>query len=172
MPACNNSPKDDKDSINLLTTLLIRYPEICTVSYTGQKSRLQLRFILKHSLSTQDHIQFQVEIHNCLKSYIYFAKAEEPQVFEVKYKEGSGIGVVEIVRDAATLTREEIGFLISYMQERFPAQLVYDDLDFPEDELIEQEDLISNMLEKLKKKYPQYNLMAVREEGRVLVFKR
>ncbi|MFY9175383.1 MAG: hypothetical protein WAO24_08675 [Peptococcia bacterium] len=172
LPVCNNASTDDEDSINLLTTLLIRYPEICSVIYTGHRSRLRLRFILNRPLSKEDYQYFLTEIRNCHKSYIYYAKADEPLNFEVKYQEGPGIGVVDLVRDTTTLTRQEIDFLIKYMQERFSAQLEYDNLDLPEDDLLVQDNLINHTLERLKLKYTQYNIIAVREEGRVLVFKR
>lgn len=172
MQPCINLSRDDEDGISLLTTLLIRYPEICSVIYSPQGSKLQLRFILKACLGQKAQKQFRHDIINCINAYIYFAKSEEPRYFQVDFEEGSCIGVVEIVRDTATLTQREISLIINYIQERFSDQLVYEDLEIPERDILEQDNLISHMLEKLKIKYPQYNMMAVREEGRVFVFKR
>lgn len=172
MLSYKQSLPDDEESISLLTTLLIRYPEVCSINYSPVGRQLRLSFILKSQLDKKSQEQFQEELQSCVSTYIYFEKKEEPKHFKVKYSDGPGIGIVEITRDAATLTQKEIALIINYMQDRFPGILVSDELALPEDDLLEQDDFIRYMLDKLRIKYPKYKLIAVREEGRVLVFKR
>ena len=172
MLSYKHSFHDDEESISLLTTLLIRYPEVCSVNYSPVGRQLRLTFILNHQLDKKTQEQFQEEINNCVGAYIFFEKKEEPKHFKVKYTDGPGIGIVEITRDAATLTQKEISLIINYMHERFPGYLVCDDLALPEDDLLEHDDFIRYMLDKLRIKFPKYKLIALREEGRVLVFKR
>lgn len=163
---------DDEESISLLTTLLIRYPEICSVNYSPGKRQLKISLILNHRLDKATQEQFQDELQRCVDTYIYFEKKEHPKYIRIKYTDGPGIGIVEITRDAATLTQKEISLIINYMHERFHSILVRDDLGLAEDDLLEQDDIIGCMLDRLRIKYPKYKLIALREEGRVLVFKR
>lgn len=172
MQSYKNSLPDDEESIGLLTTLLIRYPEVCSVNYSPVGRQLRLSFILKQQLDKKTQEQFQEEIITCVGTYIFFEKKEQPKHFKVKYTDGPGIGIVEITRDAVTLTQKEIALILNYMQDRFAGYLVSEALTLPEDDLIEQDDFIRYMLDKLRIKYPKYKLIAVREEGRVLVFKR
>jgi len=167
-----NALPDDEESISLLTTLLIRYPEVCSVNYSPVGRQLRLSFILNHQLNKKAQEEFKEELISCICTYIYFEKKEEPKHIRIKYTNGPGIGIVEITRDAATLTQKEISLMINYMHERFPGGLVTEEAALPEDDLLEHDDIIRYMLDKLRIKYPKNKLIAVREEGRVLVFKR
>lgn len=50
-------------------------------------------------------------------------------------------------------------------------ELVYDEMDLMEDELEFQEEIIEQILEQLQESELDKNLVAVREDGRVLVYK-
>lgn len=163
---------DDEESISLLTTLLVRYPEVCTINYTPKGRLLKLSLIIKGRLGKKDFEIFQEEIIDCISTYIYFENKDQPEIVRVKYDYAPGITIIEISRDTRTLTQRELALMINYMQERFGAVLVSDNLHLHEDDQIEQDDFIRYMLDKIKNKCPKNPLIAMREEGRVLVFKR
>ena len=163
---------EDEESINLLTSLLVRYPELCTINFTPKGRLLKLSFILKDELKKDSFTRFNNELVECVSTYLYFENRTEPKHFKINYSLGSGLTVIEITRDANTLRQKEIGLIINYLHDNFNQIVVSDEPVFKEDDLPEQDDFICNMLDNLRIKTPKNKLIAVREEGRVMVFKR
>lgn len=163
---------EDEDSINLVTTLLIRYPQLCTINYSPKGHLLKLSFILKKDLDLPILKKFQDELISCIRAYSYFERKEEPRLLKIAFNRISGLTNIEITRDASTLTQKEISLIVTIMNDSFPKILVSDEITVPEDELSEQDDFIRYMLDNLRVKSPANKLIALREEGRVLVFKR
>jgi len=166
------SMPEDEESINLLTSLLVRYPELCTINFTPKGRLLKLSFILKAELKKISYVKFYNELAECVSTYLYFESRTEPKHFKINYALGSGITVIEITRDANTLRQQEIALIIDYLHDNFKQIVVSDEPSFKEDDLPEQDNFICNMLDTLRIKTPKNKLIAVREEGRVLVFKR
>lgn len=163
---------DDEESICLLTTLLVRYPELCTINYSPKGNLLKLSFILKVELDKLNFQRLNKELLSCVSTYLHFENGTEPEYFKVTYSLGPGITILEITRDTATLTQKEIALIINYLGDRFKQFMVSEEIYAPEDDLLEQDDFIGYMLDNLRVKNPKNRLIAVREEGRVLVFKR
>ncbi len=172
MLTLNKKNNEDDDSIDFLTTLLIRYPEVCSVYYSANGSLLQLQFILQEPLEKKVQAQFKEEITNCILTYIYLAGLGEPQHCEIECLDMPEIGVIKITRDTATLTQKELALIMNYLQDRFADNLVADDLNIPQEDLPEHDDLICFMLNKLKMRDIKFNLIALRDEGRVFVYRR
>ncbi|MBZ4653258.1 MAG: hypothetical protein JG781_596 [Peptococcaceae bacterium] len=163
---------DDEESISLLTSLLVRYPEVGTINYSPRGHLLKLKFILKEELDKKTIRQISEELENCIYTYMYYESKSEPKYLKTKYNVGSGITIFEITRDAGTLTQKEIGLIICLLRERLNHSLVTDGYFAQDDELIEQDDFIRHMLDNLRGKNLKNGLIAVREEGRVLIFTR
>ena len=160
----------DEDSISLFTSLLVRYPELGTINYSSRGQILKLSFILKDKIPRQTIQEFSEELNICIIAYTHFEGQHEPKLLKVTTNYGPGITLMEISRDSNTLTQKEIGLIINYLRDKFAGHLVCENYTFPEEELLEHDDLIRSMLDSLRKKNPKKNLIAVREEGRVLVF--
>lgn len=163
---------EDDDSISLLTYLLVRYPELGTINYSPRGHILKMSFILADDLDKGLFQDFCDELTSCISSFFYFEKQEEPRIVRITRSLGPGISIIEITRDAATLSQKEIALIVSYLHEKFVNILVSDANYYHEDELLEQDDYIRYMLDSIKIKNPKTKLIGVREEGRVLVFKR
>lgn len=166
------SLSEDEESISLLTTLLVRYPEVCTVNYTPKGRLLKLSLIIKGRLDKKEFEVCQEEIIDSISTYLYYENRENPDKVRVKCEYAPGISIIEITRDTRTLTQRELALIINYMQDRFASILVSDELYLHEEDQMEHDDYIRYMLDKIKNKYPKNRLFAMREEGRVLVFKR
>ncbi len=167
-----NSLPEDEESINLLTSLLVRYPELCTINFTPKGRLLKLSFILKDELKKDLYKKISDELVECVSTYLYFENKTEPNHFKINYTLGSGITVIEITRDANTLRQKEIALIISCLHANFKQIVVSNEPTFQADDLLEQDDFICDLLDNLRVKTPKNKLIAVREEGRVLVFKR
>ena len=163
---------EDEESINLLTSLLVRYPELCTINFTPKGRLLKLSFIIKEELKKCSYTKFCNELVECVSTYLFFESRTEPRYFKISHTSGPGITVIEITRDANTLRQKEIALIINYLYDNFQQIVVCDELSFKEDDFLEQDDFICDMLDNLRIKTPKNKLIAVREEGRVLVFKR
>jgi hypothetical protein len=172
MQLYKKSAADDEDSISLVTTLLVRYPELCTINYSPKGPLLKLSFILKSELNKKIIQKIQEDLMGCISTYMYFENKEEPHYFKVNYSHASGLTQLEITRDTATLTQREIALIVSFLNQEFNNLLVSEAAVISEDDLTDQDDFICYMLDNLRQKNPKNRLIAVREEGRVLVFKR
>lgn len=172
MPQQSRIVNDEDDSISLLTTLLIRYPQVCTVNYIPAGRLLKLGFILKEDLEKKEYNEFNNEFVSCIETFLYFENRTEAKNIKLRWDHGPGITILEITRDAATLTQRELALIIDLLRERFDQLLVSDGINHQDEALLEQDDLIRYMLDKIKQRSPKSKLIAVREEGRVLVFKR
>jgi len=163
---------EDEESINLLTSLLVRYPELCTINFTPKGRLLKLSFILRIELNKKTCAQIQDDLFQCISTFLYFENRTAPAHFKINHTFGSGLTILEITRDANTLLQQEIALIIAYLRQHFQQIVVSDETTFQEEELWEQDSLIGSMLDSLRIINPKNKLIAVREEGRVLVFKR
>lgn len=163
---------DDEDSINLFTSLLVRYPELCSINYYPQAISLKLTFILRGKLKKSVLAQFSNELKMCICTYLYFEKNVKPKTIKINYVYEPGLTMMVITRDANTLTQKEISLIINLLHCRFDNFLISDgNAVFAEEDLLEQDDYIKFMLDNLQPSNIKNKIIALREEGRVLVFK-
>ncbi len=165
------APQDEvSDSIGLLISILVRYPELGTVNYDPVLQQLRFTFIFSCVLDEEKLVNFKevvvasIEAYNALEDRI-------PQVTEVRFNPCEEFTMLEIIRDVGTLTQEELAMLIELVHCNFKTDLIFEKNDYLlEEDLLMQEELIEHMLENIKISYPGKNLIAFREDGRVLVF--
>lgn len=166
-----SKPQEEvSDSIGLLISILVRYPEVGTINYDPIQQNLKFTFIFSGVLDEAELVNFKrtvidsIEAYNSLESRI-------PKVVETCDFLCENFTMFEIVRDVGTLTQEEIALVISLVYGSFTHKLITDKNDLlMEEDLLMQEELIEHMLENIKVSSPEKNLIAFREEGRVLVF--
>ena len=154
MKLAETTVQDDEESIHLLTSLLVRYPEVCTINYSPRGNLLKLSFIIKLQLDKKAFQLFSEELQDCIGTYRHYEDGTKPRYFKVGYALGPGLTILEITRDTATLTQKEIALLIKYLHEKFNQTVVCEEMFMEEEELVEQDDIIKNMLDKFRKKKP------------------
>ncbi len=158
------------DSIGLLISILVRYPEVGTINYDPLKQNLKFTFILTGELAEAKLVNFKKKVIESIETYNSL-EGRSPACIEVNYYPGDNFTMFEITRDFRTLTQEEISLAIDLVYLNFKQNLVTEKSEYlVEEDLLMQEELIEQMLESLKTSFPQKNLIAFREEGRVLVF--
>lgn len=159
------------NSVGLLISILVRYPEVGSIKFNPKSKVLRLNFILNQYLSDLDFENFQNHLTNSLEVY-NILEGKKTLITELKKIDYEKITLLEIDRDVETLNQEEISLIIDLMREKFDSLLVADSnyeavLD---EELEMQEELIEHMLEDTKTSFQEKNLIGFREEGKVLVF--
>jgi len=157
-------------SVGLLISILVRYPELGTINYEPHHKTLKFTFLLTKLLTEREFSHWERMLTLSLDTYWYIQK-RRARVFETHRSAFGKITVLEIVRDIDTLTREEISLVIELVRAEFGQLLVIDaEESLLEEDMVLQEELIQQMLEDFKLSRQDKNLIAFREEGRVLVF--
>lgn len=170
MPKYRQDSGELCDSVGLLISILVRYPEIGTVKFNPQNQTLKLSFILSRLFSNDEYQIFTDKLCSSLEAY-NFLESQNDVVIHTAYDQYEQIGVLEVIRDVHTLSRTEISLIIAIIRDHFERIMVIDKNDsLLEEDLLVQEELIENMLEHLKGARYEKNLIGIREDGRVMVF--
>ncbi|MGB9887418.1 MAG: hypothetical protein ACPLRW_10505 [Moorellales bacterium] len=163
-------PDATSESVGLLISLLVRYPEVATINYEPQAHALKFTFIIREVLSSDRIRDLEVKLAQCLDAFSYLTKRGS-RLVSLQASIQDRFTFLEIKRDMFSLSEEEISLLIGLLREEFGNSLVSEPSDpMLEEELLAQENLIGHMLENVKEKVSDKRLIAFREEGKVLVF--
>jgi hypothetical protein len=158
------------DSIGLLISILVRYPEVGSTNYDPESRKLALTFTLSQLLDNEPLQQFKNKCISCIETFHYLEN-RKPNILNLKYSAYEGLTVLEVQRDVETITHNEIALIISLLHQDFANILVADANDsLMEEDLELQEEMIGHALENIKGSTLDKKLIAFREEGRVLVF--
>lgn len=169
----NSNQIDDRtsDGVNLLITILMRFPQIGTVHYDPKNRTLRLTFIVQSYLDPNEFVVLQQRTLDCLAAY-HRLIASKPSTISVEYQSSVPFSIVSLTRDLASITRGEIGLFITLLTEEFKEHLVMEipvGLDIPDDPGLTDE-WIDSMIDNVRQNKSKKKLTALREDGRVLVF--
>ncbi len=150
----------------LLVSLLLRFPEIGTLHYDPRRGRLRFRFLITRPVGTEEFGRLRHRLEDALAVYHRIT--------------GSGAGVcrlsrhvygdltdLEVSRDLDSLSAEEVGLVIAVLQEACGEHLVSEG---PGDGAEARAGQIGELLAGLRRSPATVPIVALREEGRVLVF--
>ncbi|MHB8171627.1 MAG: hypothetical protein ACYDG6_08805 [Thermincolia bacterium] len=158
------------DTIGLLISILVRYPEVASINFDPQGQVLKFTFIFSGDISKDEQETFEAKLWNYLDAYLQLEDMNN-EVASIQWLTYDKFSILELTRDVDTLTQEEIAIITSLVKDDFGHGLVTESSDsIAEEDLMMQEELISHMLENLKGSRQEKKLIAFREEGKVLVF--
>lgn len=158
------------DSIGLLISILVRYPEIGTVKFNPCSQTLRLSFLLSQLIDEKEYQVFADKICTSLETY-NMLEGNDRVIIQTALSSFDQISVIEVDRDVHTLSKTEIALIITLIKEFYASRMIIDNNDtLLEEDLLVQEELIDNMLEHLKASHYEKNLIGIREDGRVMVF--
>jgi hypothetical protein len=169
----NPNQIDDRtsDGVNLLITILMRFPQIGTVHYDPKNRTLRMTFILSSSMSDDEFAPIMKKAVDCLSAYHRLVN-RKPSMLLLDYKSSLPFSIFSITRDLFSVTRGEISLIINLLSEEFPDHLVIENpigLEMQEDVGMADE-WIDSMIENVRQQRSKKRLTAFREDGRVLVF--
>jgi hypothetical protein len=157
-------------TVGLFVSILVRYPEIASVTYRRDSHSLKLTVLVKSRLADEHIPDLAALLEKSIRAYAGLVK-RQVRLFGLEVKVRQGVSVVELRRDVDSLTQNEISMALTLTRQFFGDKLVVDSIPSVEgEELAVQEELIEEMLDDLRDSTHQQNLIAFREEGRVLVF--
>lgn len=162
--------EDVTDSVGLLISILIRYPEVATINFDPGQQVLKFTFIASRVLDSGElndvrkNVQDSIDVFNLLEG-------KQVRVNAITHQICDQLTMIEVQRDVDTLVQEEIALIVELFHQCLETTLVTEANEplFEEDLLI-QEEIIEHMLESIKDSAEDKFLYAFREEGRVLVF--
>ncbi|MHB1652744.1 MAG: hypothetical protein ACYCVD_09750 [Desulfitobacteriaceae bacterium] len=170
MAALNMHYKDGgyvPEGVGLLISILLRYAEVGSIYYWQERHALKFTFIL---MGKVDASVLMEKLPTALEVF-HDLEGRAMGCCEVECRSEEEIHSLIIIRDVDSMTQSEVGLIVELVKREFSEYLIYDDTTLPDDELQFQEELIGHMLANMQNYDIDKNVVAVREEGRVLVFK-
>ncbi len=157
-------------SMSLIVSLLIRYPEIATLKLIPEEQIFQFGFIFRRKFTLEEKKAFQEELGHSLMALAEINRYQ-PQIMKFNFKRLKNMSFLEVKRDIASLSQEEISLITRIITHKYGDAIISDAEDYMgEEELIFQEEMIDHMLEDIKETQQEKELIGIREDGRVMLF--
>ena len=162
--------KPNMDCVNLLTSVLIYYPEISKISIEPDE-KIYINYIIQKILTDEEIEKTRTLLEECLKSYHYLEKTQV-ECDEVKVNIEERATFITIKRDMKTFSHGELRLINTLINEEFGELLIMDTDKIPmiDSTMLAQMDLIDTMFASLKINPVVEKMIGIREAGRVIVF--
>lgn len=162
--------KPNMDCVNLLTSVLIYYPEISKISIEPDE-KIYINYIIQKILTDEEIEKTRTLLEECLKSYHYLEKTQV-ECDEVKINIEEKATFITIKRDMKTFSHGELRLINTLINEEFGELLIMDTDKIPmiDSTMLAQMDLIDTMFASLKINPVVKKMIGIREAGRVIVF--
>lgn len=162
--------KPNMDCVNLLTSVLIYYPEISKISIEPDE-KIYINYIIQKILTDEEIEKTRTLLEECLKSYHYLEKTQV-ECDEVKINIEEKATFITIKRDMKTFSHGELRLINTLINEEFGELLIMDTDKIPmiDSTMLAQMDLIDTMFASLKINPVVEKMIGIREDGRVIVF--
>ena len=162
--------KPNMDCVNLLTSVLIYYPEISKISIEPDE-KIYINYIIQKILTDEEIEKTRTLLEECLKSYHYLEKTQV-ECDEVKINIEEKATFITIKRDMKTFSHGELRLINTLINEEFDELLIMDTDEIPmiDSTMLAQIDLIDTMFASLKINPVVEKMIGIREAGRVIVF--
>ena len=152
-------------STGLLVSILLRYPEVGTISCCQKQQALVIKFLI-----TKD-CEFEKLKNKLTQALEIFHKIEGRKMNLLNIeKHEQELDLLVITRDLGSLTQNEMNLIVEIIKKDLGEQLIVDESSLVEDEMVFQEEIINHMLAAIRSNGTEKNITALRDEGRVLVF--
>ncbi|MGH7728347.1 MAG: hypothetical protein ACREM2_06120 [Vulcanimicrobiaceae bacterium] len=163
-------PNEPSDAVGLVVALLVRYPELATLTARPAEGTLVLSFAVDGPLERAS----QRAICGALVEHVaalHEVAGEPVGRLSATCERDERMTFVRVARDAESFSREELELLVALLRERFGERLLRNPP--PEDDLGEEagrDELVEHAIEALRDPSHRRNLVGFREEMRVMVY--
>ncbi|MCE5285361.1 MAG: hypothetical protein LLG02_05905 [Pelosinus sp.] len=158
------------DGVNLLISILVRFPEIGTIRFDQHNNSLKTTFMLSSIPSGSEFKEIRRLLLDSLAAY-HMLEGLAATLTEIELSTYERMAMLTILRDVHTLSKGEFALIITLLRDCFKDRLVSESNDVMlEEDLLMQEEQIDNMLENMKQQHIAQSLIGFREDGRVVVF--
>lgn len=158
------------DSVGLLISILVRYPEVSTINFDPGKQLLKFTFIYSQVLGDNELASLKGKLLDSIEAY-NLLEGKETLLIAINHNVCDNLTMIEVQRDVHSLAQEEITLIVELFRQYLNSNLVTEENErLFEEDIIAQEEMIEHMLQCIKGSAENKYLFAFREEGRVLVF--
>lgn len=160
------------DGAHLLMAILVRYPEIATIHFESDYNSIKIAFMISASIGIDNIETMKVTLFDNILALHSLERIKNASIkfYHTTYEH---LTILYVVRDIDTFTINEVALIITLLKSVMNGFLISDFNDTITDEdIIEHEELIESMLESIKSQQIARDLIAIREDGRVMVFNR
>lgn len=157
------------NDMELIISVLIKYPQINKVDISPELGTLAFTFLVECNLSQKQANEFADKLEKSLELFNKLADLAVEDL-EVKFKDYEKLTKIKIIAELFNLTKEKLSFFIDFVSDQFGSDLLQDDFQVSQEKLKECEESIKNNLLNLKETDPPAALVGFRDEGKVLVF--
>ncbi|NMA99920.1 MAG: hypothetical protein GX971_00155 [Firmicutes bacterium] len=154
--------------VDLFVSILIRFPQICTVHYEPESKTIRLVFLLKNP--NRDFQEFVRYFESHLAALHLFSGGDVG-VASLKTIENSRLTTIEVTRDFASLSFPELKLIVELITDFYGDTVLLEGPQMAEEDAEEQNTVIESLLTSNAWR-PLERLTGFRENGRVLVFSR
>lgn len=158
--------------VNMLVSLLVRFPEIFTIRYHVNSELYSLSYMVGEEISKKDYVLITDQIKENLDAYCFFQKKEKLEL-KIKKNTFSGFSKIEVNFRGYSTATEEISLINELFKEVFHDKLISEirseDTSSSEDIAASWEDMFDFLLSNNKNEKMD-NLFAFRDSGKVYIF--
>ena len=154
------------DSVQLLAGLLICFPEFSKISLDSKDKAVRMEISVREAPSQDKFEETERLLQDSLMLY-----------HNIEHIRGGKLGFtyenlsLQIYRDIDSLSRGEVGLIVSLIKEKLGDIIITDDIKNPDEELIYmQSEMIDHRIRFLKENKIPESMVGVREDGRVMVY--
>lgn len=170
MPKLQQDDDRISDGVNLLISILVRYPEIGAINYDGETQSIKMTFMLSNIPDNGEFACLREKLRASIDTYHVLEQIKGASI-DISLSSCEQVAMLIIRRDVPTLTKGEMALVMALLRENLQGRLMVDANEaILEEDLLVQEEVIVNMLENMKKQQQSSGLIGIREDGRVLVF--
>lgn len=154
--------------IDVLISAFVHYPELSSVKYEAQKDILKVEILLKAQVEDAVLNKFIDRVKQCLKLYFNLSQTS-PRLVEMNYARTADITLLNLYRDASSLSEKEMELYVLLLREQYNSILVRDQKSKLSDKSCEKH--IKRSLHGEKDgRLTNGTLFAYRYEGTMFVF--
>ncbi len=160
-------------SVDLLVTLLIRYPELSAVHVSPSGHTLELSFLLSGAVQSREVEACAAKIRSSLDALTLLVRQDPGHKRRVSVHHQCHDSLTRLIvsRDLSDLVPEEFAIIVAIVKESLGKRLIVDDAHEPPNDLPDDAEAIADTLHALRTQKPGRELIGIRDGGRVLVFK-
>ncbi len=163
---------DDSYHVNMIINLLMRFPEIFTVTYNLAASSYCLSYMIKGKVNQECYSELRRRLKENLEAYCYFKKKESCKI-RLEKKHYGGFTQLEVKLAGENLTGEEISLITRLINDAYGHNLISElrpeDVELDE-EAATWEEMMSLFPSKRDAGSEVNRLFAFREAGKVYVY--
>lgn len=156
----------DGKHIDLLISLLVRFPQIGTVHYEPEERALRLVFLIQDA---QDNFEEFVQTFQAHLSLFHGLRQEKVGFVSLKKTETGRLTSIEVLRELGRLSLEELNLIVALISDFYGDNLVQDGPEVNEDDEFEHNAIIESFFDSVPSRSLE-RLTGFRDNGRVLVF--